>query len=119
MNIKGNIPYEVEVDDNGNWSLNFTSSTENDLAVMAISQYILEQVIEGLKSDKSNSKGAHRKQISTLLGQASDAKFGIKELLNHMQQAYLSYQEKMEADAKKELDEVRLELLKTDGKVGE
>ena len=119
MKITGNVPYEVAVDENGNWDLDYISSTENDLAILAISQYVLENIIKSLKFDKENSKGAHRKQISELLGRASDAKFGIKELLNHMQAPYLSYQEKLESDATKELNEVRLELLKTDEKVGE
>lgn len=114
MEIKGNIEYQLHVDEDHNWSLSYTSTNENDLAIMAISQYILEQMMEGLKQDKENAKGQIRKELSKMYGCAADAKFGVKELLNHMQAHYVSYQEKIETDAKTDLDSVRLELLKTE-----
>lgn len=114
MKLKGQIDYQLHIDEESNWSLNFTSTTENDMAAMAISQYVLEQMMEGLKEDKENSKGRMRKELSSLYGSAADARAGIKCLLEYMQNHYKSYQDKIEADAAEELGKIRLELLKVD-----
>lgn len=83
--IKGGIQFELTMDGD-NWDLSYTQSSENDLAVMAISRQIMEyseEVFEDLvKSGTLDTKA--KRHYKALIEKTRAAKFGLAIMTKYL-----------------------------------
>lgn len=114
MKIKGQINYEILVDEDNNWDLTYDSTSQNDLATIAISQFILEEICVGLSLEKKKAKGEVLRHTKVLLDKGINAKFGTALILEYMKTIYVEVSKAEENDKKQEIESVNLELIKTD-----
>jgi len=83
MQIEGTIKYKVELNDKGETVLEYESTLENDIAAMAISEYVCGEWINHIKEEKSNHTGKVRSQINDRLNKTLQVKSGLKTLTDY------------------------------------
>lgn len=94
---KGAINYELIEYPDGRWQIDYESTTENDLASMAIAQDLSTVITNGLmiaKKQANNTK--EERHIENLLTKGRAARFGLKMLIDYMQPLYKQYKEEIE-----------------------
>lgn len=91
--IEGTISYKIIIPEKGEWTIEYDSSIENDLASMAISQRVMEICMIKLKEEKTIFTGKRRKYVSDKLNKAIDARFGLMIICDWMFDIYQEYKE--------------------------
>ena len=83
MQIEGTIKYKVELNDKGETVLEYESTLENDIAAMAIAEYVCSEWINHIKEEKSNHTGKVKAQINDRLNRTLQVKSGLKTLTDY------------------------------------
>lgn len=112
MEIKGTIEYTVVQDENG-ISLKYESTIENDIAAMAIAEYVSGEWINLIKEEKANHTGKVKAEINDRLNKTLQTKNGLKVLCNYAFALYEQFQ-KLEQKQEETPAEIKLENLNTD-----
>src|ERR1700748_442283 len=87
---KGNIEYTL-TQENGEWSIEFESTIENDIAALSIAQYLSENIVAGLSIEKKQLTSVKQKRhLSAIITKGAAARFGLKLMIDYMQP--LSYE---------------------------
>lgn len=83
--IKGNIKYEIEIVNNV-WELKYTQSSENDLAILAIGQQLMEQSELEFEAAIANQtlSTKTKKFFQGRLSKVRAAKFGLQIMCNYL-----------------------------------
>jgi len=84
--IEGTIKYKITVDEKTGWHLEYTQSSENDLAVMAIGQQLMEyseQHFEETLKDQSLSTKS-KTFFKGRLTKVRAAKFGLQLMCSYL-----------------------------------
>ena len=113
--IEGTIKYEIEIVNN-EWQLKYTQSSENDLAILAIGQQLMEQselqFEEALTDQTLSTK--HKKFFQGRLSKVRAAKFGLQIMCNYLANVIDEYKkwvaENKEPKGPKLTDEERSEM---------
>jgi len=83
--IEGTIQYKITIDD-GNWDLSYTQSSQNDLAIMAIGQQLMEyseqHFQETIKVPDITTKV--KKLFKGRLDKVRAAKFGLQMMCAYL-----------------------------------
>lgn len=99
--IEGTIKYKITIED-GNWDLSYTQSSENDLAVMAIGQQLMEyseqQFQETLKDQSLNTKT--KNLFKGRLTKVRAAKFGLQLMCSYLMSVIDEYHAFVEENKK-------------------
>lgn len=124
MQIEGTIKYKVELNDKGETVLEYESTLENDIAAMAIAEYVCSEWINHIKEEKSNHTGKVRAQINDRLNRTLQVKSGLKTLTDYAFAMYKVFKglgastdvkeensefEKLEPFTHQSTDEIKLE----------
>jgi len=114
MQIEGTITYKVKQDENG-ISLSYESTLENDIAAMAIAEYVCNEWITLMKEEKANHKGKIKTQINDRLNKTLQVKGGLQTLTDYAFAMYGQFKKmeemKSSADVPEENSEIKLEPL--------
>lgn len=106
MKIRGQIDYELSVDDKGEWSITYEGNVDNDIAAVAITQSVLEAVCSGISAQSKDTQDTRtKKHLKAILEKGMAAHFGGNLILEYMQSIYLDFkahQEKSNASIEKE-----------------
>jgi hypothetical protein len=100
ISMTGQIPYIITVDENKVWSIQYQSTIENDIAALAVAQFVLQNTVASLEVRKKNAKGKELQSMKALLDKSIKARFGIEVVRNYMQALYFGFK-KREADFEK------------------
>jgi len=100
MQIEGTITYKVKQDENG-ISLSYESTLENDIAAMAIAEYVCNEWLTLMKEEKSNHKGKVKTQINDRINKTLQVQSGLKTLTDYSFAMYAQFKkmEEMKASA--------------------
>lgn len=104
MKITGTIPFELTIDENDNWDITYENSLDNDMAIIAISQSILEVICANLSLEKKKATGKDLKHIKNVLEKGMAARFGSQLICEYMQAIYMSYKKAHPEVADVEID---------------
>jgi hypothetical protein len=120
MKIEGTIKYTLTFDEETGSNLEYETSLENDIAAMAITEYVIDQWIDFMKQEKSNHEGKAKSQINARLNKTIQTKQGLKALCDYAFTLYEPFKKLEEmrasAEAAKEnplQDGNEIELIKT------
>jgi hypothetical protein len=89
--ITGSIGYKLKISEKGEWEIEYDSTLHNDMASLAIAQYVMENIAVNLREEKKNSSGAIKKAFSAKLDKAISGRFGLQVICNYMLDAYKPY----------------------------
>lgn len=99
--IEGTIKYKITIED-GNWDLSYTQSSQNDLAVMAIGQQLMEyseQHFEETLKDQSITtkvKNVYKGRLTKVRA----AKFGLRLMCSFLMSVIDEYHASIEENKK-------------------
>jgi len=114
MQIEGTITYKVNQDENG-ISLSYESTLENDIAAMAIAEYVCNEWITLMKEEKANHKGKVKTQINDRINKTLQVQSGLKTLTDYSFAMYAQFKKmeemKSSADVQEENDDPKTERL--------
>lgn len=89
--ITGTIPYTLKISDEGEWDIKYDSSIHNDMASLAISQYVMESIAVNLREEKKNASGKVKKAFAAKLDKCVSGRFGLQVICDYMLDAYEPY----------------------------
>jgi len=94
--IEGSIKYTIKEFDNGGWEVEYESSTDNDLAVIAIAQDLTEIIVAQLSVNKSQTDSKIiRKHLNKIIGKGVSARTGLKALADYLQPLFSEYKKSL------------------------
>lgn len=106
--IKGSIPYTINIDGD-KWDISYTSSIDNDIAALSISQMLLENFCIELKQQRSTTKFKIKKALGEQLEKCLAAQKGLKIMTDFILPSYETYMDKLQNS-----DEIKKEEKLTD-----
>ena len=98
--IEGTIKYKITLDENGT-NTEYESTLENDIAAMAIAEFVCGEWIKHIKEEKSNHTGKVKAQINERLLKTVQTQKGLKTLGDYAFAMYKAFKglEEMRASA--------------------
>lgn len=100
--IEGTIKYKITLDENGT-NTEYESTLENDIAAMAIAEFVCGEWINHIKEEKSNHEGKVKAKINDRLLKTVQTQKGLKTLGDYafaMYKAFKGFEEvRASADA--------------------
>lgn len=85
--ITGTIDFTLKITDE-HIDIDFNSSVDNDIAVLAMNQYLMESAATGLKMQKANTKGNEKKIAQQQLELVLKARQGLRVLMGLFLESY-------------------------------
>lgn len=102
--IKGNIEYSLTISDDGKWDIKYGSTIHNDMASLAIAQYVMESIAVNLREEKNNASGKVKKAYAAKLDKAISGRFGVQVICDYMLDNYIPYMKYLEeAETKRDV----------------
>lgn len=96
--ITGSIPYTLTISDDNDWTIEYESSADNDLASLAIAQRMMEICAVQMRHDRDEAKGRHKKQLAVRLNKIVQSRYGVKLTCDYLQDAYEDYMKAIEQE---------------------
>lgn len=94
--ITGSIPYTFVLSEDGKWDIKYESTIHNDMASLAIAQFVMENIAVNLREEKKNSSGSVKKAFAAKLDKAISGRFGLQIICDYMLDAYVPYMKYLE-----------------------
>lgn len=85
--IKGTIDFTLKITDE-HTDIDYESTIDNDIGILAINQYLMESAATGLKMQKDNTKGDARKIAQQQLELVLKARQGLRVLMGLFLESY-------------------------------
>lgn len=96
LKIKGQIDYNITKHEDGNWSIDYERSVENEMAAISICQHALEHSIAANQLMLKGLKGKGKRLIKTQSDKYFHAHVGIKMLADNIFMGYEEYKASVE-----------------------
>lgn len=101
--IDGSIKYTIKEYEGGGWEVEYESTTDNDLAVIAIAQDLSEVIVAQVSVVKSQTDSKlMRKHLNKIIEKGHAARTGLKAIADYLQPIFREFKEKL---AKEQADE--------------
>ena len=103
--IKGAINYTIKEFEGGGWEVEYESSTDNDLAAIAIAQDLTETIVSAVSLNKAQTTNKEaRKHLNKIIEKGVSARTGLKAIADYLQPIYRAYKKSLakEEDGNKE-----------------
>jgi hypothetical protein len=101
--IKGSIGYELHCNAEGQWDIKYDGGVENEMAVLAIAQHVVENCVAQVSISRKDAKGRAYKSLTEQLNKFRETRFGLDLLCNIMysnHDNYLEYKKNHEESMK-------------------
>lgn len=109
MKIRGQIDYELSVNDKGEWNIVYEGNVDNDIAAIGIAQSVLEQVCSGISAQiKDTDNTRIKKHLKAILEKGMAAHFGNGLILEYMQAIYIDFKNNEEKNSDNTKEEINL-----------
>jgi hypothetical protein len=89
--ITGSIPYTLVLSEDGKWDIKYESTIHNDMASLAIAQFVMENIAINLREEKKNASGSVKKAMGVKLDKGVSGRFGLQMICDYMLDAYVPY----------------------------
>jgi len=92
MKIRGQIDYEISVDENNDWTITYEANVDNEIAAVAMAKHVIESVCSGLSAQiKDENHTKTKKHLKAILEKGMAAHFGSGLILEYMQAVYVDF----------------------------
>ena len=92
MKIRGQIDYELSVDENNDWTITYEANVDNEIAAVAMAKHVIESVCSGISAQiKDETHTRTKKHLKAILDKGMAAHFGSGLILEYMQAVYIDF----------------------------
>lgn len=92
MKIRGQIDYELSVDENNDWTITYEANIDNEIAAVAMAKHVIESVCSGISAQIKDEKDTRtKKHLKAILEKGMAAHFGSGLILEYMQAIYIDF----------------------------
>ena len=92
MKIRGQIDYELSVDENNDWTITYEANVDNEIAAVAMAKHVIESVCSGISAQiKDETHTRTKKHLKAILDKGMAAHFGSGLILEYMQAIYVDF----------------------------
>ncbi len=92
MKIRGQIDYELAVDENNDWTITYEANIDNEIAAVAMAKHVIESVCSGISAQiKDENHTKTKKHLKAILEKGMAAHFGSGLILEYMQAIYVDF----------------------------
>jgi len=106
LEIKGTIDYSITKGEGDKFEISYSQSLDNDIAVLAMAQYVNSIFEQHFKQLKSSAEGKRLKAFNEMLLKVNKSRIGLTSLLSYSMASREQWvAAKAEAAAKKEAEE--------------